>query len=102
MIIRVKYLFGYKAMALWPFILVVGTANAYTLNHERLHHRQQLEMLVIGFYLWYLVEYLVRLIQHKNHNKAYMAISFEKEAYAMAGNLNYLKYRKFLASLKYL
>ena len=31
------------------------------INHENIHWRQQMEMLIILFYLWYLIEWLVRL-----------------------------------------
>lgn len=41
------------------------------------------------FYLWYLVEWLVKVARLGNSNKAYRAISFEREAY---GNENNLKY----------
>ena len=102
MVIKVKYLFGYKAMALWPFILVVGQASERTMNHERIHHKQQLEMGLIFFYLWYGIEYLIRLIQYKKHDKAYRNISFECEAYLNDFNSSYLKVRKRYSWTKYL
>ena len=51
--------------------------DEYLLNHERIHTRQMLELLVVGFYLWYLVEWLIRLLMPGN---AYLNISFEREA----------------------
>ena len=114
--IKVNWCFGQKAMALFPFVFHVGNINEYTRNHERIHLRQQLEMLLIFFYLWYVAEYLVRFMQAAKfvsysynwqwicdvHYNAYRAISFEKEAYAMSAHLNYLKYRKWYAWVKYL
>lgn len=69
------------------------------INHERIHTRQMLEMLVVGFYLWYVVEWLFRLPMKGN---AYRSISFEREAYDNEGNLNYLQQRKAFAWLRYL
>ncbi len=89
-----------KAMALFPFI-ITSTLNEKTLNHERIHLRQQLEMLVIPFYLWYGIEYLVRLFG-KSGYVAYKSISFEKECFANEKDLDYLKKRKPYSFLKYL
>ncbi|MEG1200098.1 MAG: hypothetical protein RSD53_11940, partial [Algoriella sp.] len=69
--------------------------NKTLINHETIHIIQQVELLVIPFYIWYLTEYLFRLIQYKNQHKAYRNISFEREAYANEKNPNYLKERKF-------
>nr|DAU35071.1 MAG TPA: hypothetical protein [Caudoviricetes sp.] len=35
----------------------------------------------IGFYLWYIIEYLIRLIMYRDTKLAYKNISFEREAY---------------------
>ena len=69
------------------------------INHERIHPRQMLEMLVVGFYLWYVIEWLIRLTMKGN---AYRNISFEREAYANEGNLSYLQQRKPFAWLHYI
>lgn len=68
-------------------------------NHERIHSEQMKEMLFIGFYLWYLVEWIVRLFGKGN---AYRNLSFEKEAYDNEDNLTYLDTRKPYAWLDYL
>ena len=39
------------------------------------------ELLYIFFYLWYAVEYLIRLIIYRNTKLAYKNVSFEREAY---------------------
>jgi hypothetical protein len=83
-------------MALFPFILVrQPNPGPVLLNHERIHLRQQAELGIIPFYLWYGIEYLIRRIQHKDHYRAYWAISFEREAFANEMNLNYLRNRSF-------
>ena len=69
------------------------------LRHERIHSRQMLEMLVVGFYLWYLLEWLVRLPMKGN---AYHNISFEREAYANEAQPDYLTHRPLFAWRHYL
>lgn len=96
---------GVSAMAMYPFILInrrdLGT-DAVLLNHEKIHLRQQIELLVLPFYIWYLLEYIVRLLQYRSHHEAYLNISFEREAYTNEKDLYYLKQRSFVSWLKYL
>lgn len=63
------------------------------MNHEKIHLRQQAEMLILLFFLWYAIEYLLRLAKYREHDKAYRNISFEREAYAHEHDDNYLKNR---------
>jgi hypothetical protein len=77
-------------------------SHTVLLNHERIHIRQQVELLIVFFFVWYFVEYLTRLIQYKNRREAYYNISFEREAYANEKDLDYLKKRSFWNFLKYL
>jgi len=72
------------------------------MNHERIHLRQQLELLVVFFYVWYVLEYVLRLLQYKNKHKAYKYISFEREAYGNEKDLQHLQRRSFWRFLKYL
>ncbi len=72
------------------------------INHERIHTAQQRELLFIPFYILYILEWLFRLIQYRNPHKAYMNISFEREAYSHGHNLDYLKTRKHYSFLKYI
>jgi hypothetical protein len=60
------------------------------LNHERIHTAQMLEMGIIFFYLWYVIEWLFRLTQRGN---AYYRISFEREAYTHQSEPSYLSNR---------
>lgn len=90
-------------IALWPFVLVkTKTPGKAILNHERIHLRQQIEMLVLPFYVWYLSEWLILLLKYRNIDRAYRNISFEKEAYRNESNHHYLKKRPFWSFLKYL
>ncbi len=101
-----KYLIpkGYRGMAVFPFVLVkfaTDKGSPVFINHERIHLRQQLELLVIPFFIWYAVEYFFRLVQYKKRHLAYRNISFEREAYANEFQLDYLKNRSLFRFLKY-
>jgi hypothetical protein len=92
-----------NGLAIFPFIITKSKIRSKTLiNHELIHHRQQLELFILPFYILYLLDYLLGLIKHKNSYLAYMNICFEKEAYQNDQNLNYLKNRPLWAFLKYL
>lgn len=70
-----------------------------TINHESTHTAQIKEMGYIFFYIWYVIEWLIRLFINSN---AYINISFEREAYINENNLDYLKTRKRFSWLKYI
>lgn len=106
-VIASKYLIpkGYAAMAVYPFIIVHRkslAAHPTLINHEKIHLRQQAELLILPFYIWYALEFLIRLVMYLNHHKAYRNISFEREAYANEKDTNYLKNRKFWNFTKFL
>ena len=107
MIIITKYLVppNYIGLTVYPFIFLKKSIlknDRYLINHEKIHLQQQKEMAWLFFFCWYLMEYLFRLIQFKNHTKAYRNISFEKEAYKNEGNFNYLLERKKFSFINYL
>lgn len=79
---------------------VFDSGDSIVINHERIHWKQQIEMLIVFFYIIYVVEWGVRLVF--NRNLVYENISFEKEAYQMERDLHYLKRRKLFSWLKYL
>lgn len=83
-----------QAITVWPFIIVPSRTkmNKVLLNHERIHLRQQLELLIIPSFVWYFVESLFR---------NYSSISFEREAFTNEKDLDYLKTRKWFAFMKY-
>lgn len=95
---------GFSGITIYPFIFARKNriGNQVFINHEKIHIRQQLELLVLPFFVWYLIEFLIRLIQFKNKRMAYRNISFEREAYANEQQLNYLNKRSFFAFLRYL
>jgi hypothetical protein len=94
-----------NAMALWPFILVRNLEtkeSKVTIHHEKIHFRQQLEMLIIPFYFVYLIYYIYFRVKGSSHFQAYLLIPFEKEAYVSESDFNYLKTRKWWAWRRYI
>jgi beta-lactamase regulating signal transducer with metallopeptidase domain len=94
-----------SGIALFPFILIRNfedKKNKILINHEKIHLRQQIEMLIIFFYIFYVIEYYYWVFKLKNGYHAYQRISFEREAYANEHDLNYLKKRKLWSFRKYL
>lgn len=106
-IIVTKYLIpkGYRGLTIFPFVFLrnkTEVTNSVLINHEKIHIRQQLELLILPFFVWYGLEFLVRLIILRNRKEAYLAICFEKEAYQNENNTNYIKERDFYRFLRYL
>lgn len=92
-------------IALFPFILLREKwckFDKILINHERIHLRQQLELGIIFFYIWYGIEFLLLYIKFRNVDIAYHNISFEREAFINEKNLIYLKKRKFWNFLSYI
>ena len=113
-------------------LIFVRRGHAFTptdLNHERIHIRQQLELLYLPFFLLYLLEWLFRLLQillkpkhfarplvaskprrtinpepltNSPFLRAYYRISFEREAYIHQSDPDYLLHRPLFAWLRYL
>ena len=76
--------------------------DRYVINHERIHTAQMKELLFIPFYIIYLLEWLFRIIQYRDPHKAYLNISFEREAYNHGHDLRYLKHRQRFDTFRYL
>lgn len=120
----------YIAMTIWPFIFVrkehEGKFDDVAENHERIHGRQQLEVLIVSaavmaviipltgiswwwmlasavvYYTWYGLEYAVRDVAYGSDKKAYRNISFEQEAYIHEGDMSYLAHRRWFAWVSYI
>ena len=95
---------GYRSITIFPFIFLLHKGdreNRVLVQHEKIHIRQQLELLVLFFYVWYCVEFIVKYAYYRNWNRAYRNISLEREAYANEKDLYYLKQRSFWRFLKY-
>lgn len=97
---------GYDAINLCG-ILFVNTNNANfddeefqrMIRHESIHSKQIFEMAIIFFYVWYCVEWFIKVFKYGDSDEdgrgtAYNNISFEREAYNNQDDLSYLDNRK--------
>lgn len=92
----------FYAINLFGLIFAKGECDKYVINHEKIHTHQMLELLILPFYLIYVIEWLIKIIIYRDSIRAYMNISFEREAYKNDSDLNYLKKRKPFSFLSYL
>ena len=90
-----------SAITIWPFVISRQKFNPVVLNHEKIHIRQQQEMLVIGFYILYVYYWLKGLWTYGDSQIAYHSIPFEQEAYANEHDEDYLNNRPFWAWRNY-
>jgi hypothetical protein len=102
--------FKYLGITLFPFIFINKRKfnqidpkhRDIILNHEYIHIEQQKECLILFFYVWYVIEFLIKCIIYKSWDVAYIATSFEKEAYLHQHNFGYTKMRKRFGWFRYL
>jgi hypothetical protein len=107
MILVFKHLFykNYVGLSLWPFIFLKHNGlkkDTVLINHEKIHLRQQLELLILLFYIFYILEWLLRTVLYLNTYRAYQNMSFEREAYHNEKDLNYLDRRRPFSFMNYL
>lgn len=123
---------GYSAITLFGHVFVKASESETkreTITHEEIHVEQWKELMfftffvlnvpiigytgisytmwtivisLLAFYIWYIVEYLVRLVITRNHNKAYYGICFEEEAYDNESSEDYTSERGWFSFLNYL
>jgi len=98
---------GSNAMAItiYPFLIVRPDTrnNKDLLRHETIHIRQQIELLIIGAWLLYIVEYCwAKFFKKLDARQAYYFTALEQEAHRNDRDENYLKKRKPYAVLKYI
>lgn len=97
-IVRTRYIpfRGFKCMQFLCFILVRRgiELSDKDVRHESIHWEQQKELLIVFFWLWYVLEWLLRLLCYWDFKKAYRKISFEQEAYFHDELLYYLEHRE--------
>lgn len=70
---------SYNAINICGIVFYKDTLSAKTKNHERIHTRQMLETLFIGFYLWYGIEYLIVCFSIKNKMIVIMMFHLKKK-----------------------
>lgn len=91
---------GIKAINIFGFVFVRKEVGEKTIRHEKIHTRQMIELLFIGFYVWYFIELIVRAFTNRGY--AYKNICFEREAYANDLDKDYLIKRKLYAWVKWI
>ncbi|TFG79333.1 MAG: hypothetical protein E4H26_00060 [Flavobacteriales bacterium] len=107
MILVIKHFFykNYVGLSVWPFIILKNGSlknDAVLINHEKIHHRQQQELLLLPFFVFYVLEWLFRSLWFLSFYRGYQNISFEREAYENEHDLRYLERRKIFGFIKYL
>ena len=90
------------AITIFPFVISKEKLSEDDRNHEKIHFRQQLELLVIPFYALYALFFFVGCLKYKDNTKAYLSIPFEIECYTNEEDLEYLKKRPIFGWIKYL
>jgi hypothetical protein len=106
MILVTRHLFyrNYVGLCLWPFIILREESlreDPVLINHERIHLRQQAELLVVFFYIAYLLEWVIKSAYYLDCYRGYKNISFEREAYLYEKDCQYLENRRPLQFLQY-
>lgn len=93
-----------RGITLFPFVFVRDKSelkDKVLVNHEKIHIRQQFELLILPFYIWYLLDFGFQYYKFRNRNEAYLNIVFEKEAYSNENNMDYLRERSVWNFLRY-
>ncbi len=93
-----------SGISIFPFIILERKEikeDKTFVQHEMIHIRQQMELILILFIILYYLEFLILFIKYGNLQQAYRNISFEREAYENESNYNYLKTRKWFSFIKY-
>ena len=96
---------GFVGLTLFPFIFLKQKdlkMDLTLINHEKIHLKQQLELLIVFFYIFYGLEWVIKYFKYKNWYIAYRNLSFERETYQNEGNLEYLLKRKPYTFIRYL
>jgi len=96
---------GFLGVSIWPFVILKEkelSTDPIFMNHEKIHLQQQIELLILPFYILYLLEFILKYFYYKNAYLAYRSISFEREAYQNETDLEYLKKRKLWNSFRFL
>jgi len=93
---------NFYAINLFGIVLSRERLGRAEYNHEHIHTLQQREMLYVFFYIWYVVEWGIRLLQYHKPLKAYYHISFEREAYTHQFDYNYRHHRRLFAWFRFM
>ena len=93
------------ALTFFPFIFMRSDTreNEGLLQHEKIHIKQQFELLIIGAWILYGIEYFyARFIKGLDKRQSYYYTALEQEAHRNSRVPNYLENRKPYAVLRYI
>ena len=110
---------GYSVINIFGVLYTKGNLKIRerTLRHEYIHTLQMREMWYVLFYIWYWIEWLLRVViygvrfigryfrdtnRKVNLHLAYRKISFEKEAFNNQDSISYSINRKKFSWVKHL
>ena len=107
MILVIPFIFPstFNALAIWPFIILRErdlSSDPVLMHHERIHLKQQMELLWIFFFLFYFAEFLAKIIIYRELKQAYRNISFEREAYQQEHNMDYAVNKPIWSFVRYI
>lgn len=107
MILVIPFIFPstFNALAVWPFIILRERdlrKDTVLMHHERIHLKQQLELLWVFFFVFYLAEFLAKIVIYREPKLAYRNISFEREAYFHQNDADYARRKPLWSFLRYL
>ncbi|PWJ39188.1 hypothetical protein [Sediminitomix flava] len=94
-----------QGITLYPWVILrdqYSKSDLVLLNHEHIHIKQQKELWILPFYIFYLTHYLWNLLKYRDHYKAYRMICFEREAYDHEHDFTYPNRKKWGAAFRYL
>lgn len=93
---------NFYAINLFGVLFAKGDCDSVTINHELIHTAQIKELGYIFFYILYLIEWSVRVVQYRGFQKGYSNISFEREAYQNQCDMSYRNNRRKFGFIHYM
>lgn len=79
-----------------------GELSEETKRHETIHFQQQLEMLFVFFFAFYIFFWMLGLVVYRDAEKAYKELPFEREARCHESSEKYLSERKRFSWVKHI
>lgn len=94
---------GHKAMTLFGWMVIreeyKDEITKVDVNHEEIHNCQGQELIWGFFYVWYFIEWFIKLFKYGKN--AHRETCFEREAYAHEHDMDYVQKRAEYAWLDY-
>jgi len=99
------WLSNFAPINIWAFsfgcwVWCRGKLSQTTRRHETIHYHQQLELLFVFQWVFYISFWCIGLIRYRDGEKAYRENPFEREAYKHQHDIDYISTRRFCAWMK--